>query len=264
MNNGILMGQYVPGKSYFYKLNPLNKIIFALFFMILILVVSELKMIFSMFLGVLILFLSAGLPFISVIKGMRSIFFFLLITFIMHIFFAGEGRILYEIGSVTITYEGVFNGTLVFIRLITIIMLNSMLTLTTLPVNIAWGFEKLLYPLKIVRFPVEEFALMLSLALRFIPVLYTELQKIIDSQRSRGADFDSNSFLKKILSFPPVLIPLFVNSFYRAEEIALAMEARCYNGSQGRTHYNKITFCMNDLYFAIFYITAFIILIFYL
>jgi energy-coupling factor transport system permease protein len=163
-----------------------------------------------------------------------------------------------------ITLEGLVNAGLIFLRIFFIIMLNSVLTLTTQPTEIAWGFQKLLYPMKIFRFPVDEFALMLSLALRFIPVLFQELGKIIDAQKSRGAEFDSPSFIKKILSFPPILIPMFINSFFRAEEIAMAMEARCYSNSQNRTHFTKIVTGIKDLIFTVFYLgTGFIYLYLY-
>jgi len=184
-------------------------------------------------------FLFSGLPLIHVLKGLKAILFFLLITFVMHIFLSKEGTVVFEYSFIMITTQGLFNATVIFLRIFSIIMLNSILTLTTMPTDIAWAIERLLYPLKLFRFPVEDFALMLSLSLRFIPVLFEELNKIIDSQRSRGAMFDSPSFIKKVMAFPPILIPLFVNSFQRAEEISIAMEARCYSGSK-RTHLNII------------------------
>jgi len=171
----------------------------------------------------------------------------------MHVFFTKQGVVIFEYSGIMITLEGISNAMLVFLRIFFIIMLNSILTLTTQPTEVAWGFQKLLYPLRIFRFPVDEFALMLSLALRFIPVLFLELGKIIEAQKSRGAEFDSPSFYKKIMSFPPILIPMFINSFFRAEDIAMAMEARCYTGSENRTHYTKISTGLKDLVFVMIY-----------
>ncbi|MCK9226018.1 MAG: energy-coupling factor transporter transmembrane protein EcfT [Candidatus Muirbacterium halophilum] len=253
MFDGILLGQYVSGNSFLYILNPVNKILFCFTFMVLIVCCQSIFWTVNLGFIVLLLFFSAKLPFLAVLKGMKTILFFLIITFIMHIFFTSQGQVIFQYSKIIITLEGLLNALLIFFRIFFIIMINSILTLTTQPTEIAWGFQKLLYPFKIFKFPVDEFALMLSLALRFIPVLFQELGKIIDAQKSRGAEFDSPSFIKKILSFPPILIPMFINSFFRAEEIAMAMEARCYSNSQNRTHFTKIHTGFEDLFFVIFY-----------
>lgn len=254
MFDGIILGQYIPGNSFIYKINPLNKIVFCIIMMITLLLLDTLlnTLLFGCF--IIALFFICKLPLISVFKGMKSILFFLLITFFMHIFLSENGEILFEFYFLKITDIGLSNAFMIFLRLLFIIMLNSLLTLTTFPTEIAWGIEKLLFPLKIFKFPIEDFALMLSLSLRFIPVLFLELGKIIDAQKSRGAEFDSGSFIKRIFSFPPVLIPLFINSFFRAEEIAVAMEARCYNGSKNRTHFNIIGYGFLDTIFVFSYI----------
>lgn len=264
MFDGIILGQYVPGKSFLYVLNPINKILFCFIFMILIVCCQSVFWTAALGFVILTLFFGSALPFLSVIKGMKTILFFLIITFIMHIFFTSHGQVIFQYSKIVITLEGLINAGLIFLRIFFIIMLNSVLTLTTQPTEIAWGFQKLLYPMKFLRFPVDEFALMLSLALRFIPVLFQELGKIIDAQKSRGAEFDSPSFIKKILSFPPILIPMFINSFFRAEEIAMAMEARCYSNSQNRTHFTKIATGIKDLIFTVFYLgTGFIYIYLY-
>jgi energy-coupling factor transport system permease protein len=264
MNGGLLIGQYVPGNTFIYKINPLNKLVFCIVIMTLILLTKDLNTILILGAGLITLFFIFKLPFKAILKGMKSIIFFLIITFIMHIFFTQEGVILFEYSFLKITSLGLINASTIFIRLFLLILLNSLLTLTTLPVDIAWGFEKILYPAKIFRFPVEEFALMLSLALRFIPVLFNEMNKIMEAQKSRGADFESGNFIKRIMSYPPLLIPLFVNSFYRAEEIAVAMEARCYRGGGKRTHYNKLGFSLNDIFFFFMYLSILILYIIFI
>ncbi|PLX15330.1 MAG: transporter [Candidatus Muiribacterium halophilum] len=255
MFDGIVLGQYIPGESFLHRLNPITKIVFCLFFMIVFLFIEDIFQLLTLFAFVIICFFISSLPLLHVLKGLKTIIFFLLITFVMHLFFSKEGVVLFEYSFIVITSKGLYNAILIFLRIFSIIMLNSILTLTTMPTDIAWAIEKLLYPLRLFRFPVEDFALMLSLSLRFIPVLFEELNKIIDSQRSRGAMFDSPSFVKKIMAFPPILIPLFVNSFQRAEEIAIAMETRCYSGSK-RTHLNIIRPGLIDVLFFITFVSV--------
>jgi energy-coupling factor transport system permease protein len=248
-----VLGQYIPGEGFFYKLNPVNKIIFV--FLIMVLAVSEnsfqgLSFFFS---TLIFLFVLNKIPLSTILRGIKSILFFIIIASLMHVFFSKEGKVLVSFGKVIITEVGVKNALIIIFRLLTVILANVLLTSTTDPTDIAFAMEKILTPLKIFRFPVNDFAVMLSLSIRFIPVLFSEMNKIIESQVSRGSDFDSPSFIKKIKSMPAIIIPLFIGSFYRAEEIAMAMEARCFGCLDRRTSLNKREFSYKDLTFFLLY-----------
>ena len=163
-------------------------------------------------------------------------------------FFIG---VLISIGTFNITLEGVKFGVMISLRLILLIMLASLLTFTTSPIQLTDALEKLLSPLKKIGIPAHEFAMMMTIALRFIPTLIEELDKIMKAQKSRGADFETGGIVKRLKSFVPVLVPLFLSSFRRADELATAMEARCYRGGEGRTHFRQLKFQRIDLFAAL-------------
>jgi energy-coupling factor transport system permease protein len=181
---------------------------------------------------------------------MKAIIFFIVLSAVLQLFFNTQGTPLWENGF--ITDYGLYNAIFIVLRITLIVLGASLLTLTTSPVEIADGIESLLYPLKWIKFPVHEFALIMSIALRFIPTLLEETDRIIKAQKSRGADFESGNIFKRAKALIPVLIPLLIGSFRRAEELADAMDARCYAGSKNRTRYKKMKMTYRDLIGVIF------------
>ena len=178
-------------------------------------------------------------------RGMHSVIFLMLFTALYNILL-GNGTVIAEIGIFTITYEGIYMAFCMFLRLLFLVMGSSVLSLTTTPSRLTDGLESLLTPLKIFRVPVHEIAMMMSIALRFIPILMEEADRIMKAQRARGADFDNRNLFKRLRSFLPILVPLFVSAFRRAGDLALAMEARCYHGGAGRTRMKEMKLTERD------------------
>ncbi len=239
-------GQYYPSGSIIHKMNPAIKILIAIAYIVGVFLVKQFH-----FLGfgvslVFIIFVTiiARLPFSKVLRSIRGILFFIVFSAILQIFFNKGGTPLWENGF--ITDVGLLSAGFIIARITLVVLGASILTLTTSPLELADGIEVLLTPLKVVKFPVHEFALIMSIALRFIPTLLDETDRIIKAQKARGADFESGNIFKKAKALIPVLIPLLISSFRRADELADAMDARCYAGSKNRTRYKKITFGKRD------------------
>jgi energy-coupling factor transport system permease protein len=182
-----------------------------------------------------IIIVIASIPVSFIIKGLKPMMLIIIFTAFFNIFFIQGTHILFQYGFIKVTLEGIDMTVKLAIRLLLLVTGASVLTLTTSPIALTDGIESLLSPLKVIKVPAHEIAMMMSIALRFIPTLLEETDKIIKAQTSRGADFDSGNLINKAKSFIPVLVPLFVSAFRRAEELATAMEARCYRGSEGRT-----------------------------
>lgn len=194
----------------------------------------------------LILLLISNVPVKQTLKGIKPLLFILVLTAMLNIFFV-DGTTLFTIGPVRVTYEGIVSAIKLFVRLVMLIITASLMTLTTTPMSMTDGIEKLLKPFDKVGVPSHEIAMMMSIALRFIPTLLEEAQRIMKAQSSRGADFDTGSIFARVKSFIPVLVPLFVSAFMRADELAEAMESRCYRGGKGRTRMKSIHFTQLDL-----------------
>lgn len=261
MIRDITLGQYYPGKSPIHRLDARTKIIATLLFIVEIFVVNN-------FWGFLIaaaaLFAVIGVsrvPVKFIFRGLTAIFLIILFTFIINLFMV-DGRVLWHWKFLTITYEGLHRAFFMAVRLILLIIGSSILTLCTKPIELTDGLEKLLKPLSKIGVPSHEIALMMTIALRFIPTLMEETDKIIKAQEARGADFESGNIIQRAKSLIPILIPLFISSFRIAQELALAMEARCYHGGDGRTRMNEIHFKKGDLLAALLLI-AFLGLIIY-
>ncbi len=190
--------------------------------------------------------ITSNIPIKFVLKGLKPILFIVIFAAIINVFTI-SGNPIFEFGFLTPTYEGLDVAVKMAIRLFLLIIIASMLTYTTTPIALTDGIEKLLYPLKYIKVPVHEISMMMTIALRFIPTLLEETDKIIKAQSSRGADFENGSFIARAKSFIPVLIPLFISAFRRADELATAMEARCYRGSEGRTRMKQLNFTKNDV-----------------
>ncbi len=246
MINNIMLGQYIPGSSILHRLDPRTKIIWTALLMVAVFMIESWQEYVMMGALTLILLLISGVPIKQSLKGIKPLLLILIITAVLNIFFI-DGRTLFEIGPIRVTYEGLISAVKLFFRLVILIITASLMTLTTTPMAMTDGIEKLLKPLERIGVPAHEIAMMMSIALRFIPTLMEETERIMKAQASRGADFDTGSIFSRVKSFIPVLVPLFVSAFKRADELAEAMESRCYRGGKGRTRLKSIRYTSLDL-----------------
>lgn len=235
----ITIGQYIPGNSIIHRLDPRTKIIITLVYMILLFVLDNFKGYLFPVGFILLASVLSGISLRYMIKGLRPLIFIIALTFILNIFMI-KGRILYEIGSFDITYEGLYQGSFMAIRLVLLIVGTSLLTLTTSPISLTDGIERLLSPAKRIGVPAHELAMMMTIALRFIPTLLEETDKIMKAQMARGADFESGNMIRRAKNLVPLLVPLFISAFRRADDLAMAMEARCYRGGENRTRMKEL------------------------
>lgn len=241
----VTFGQYYPANSIVHRLNPAIKIVILIAYIVALFLVKKfafygLALCFCFLVVTIIL---AKTPPLKVLKSIKGVLFLVIFSAVLNIFFNREGTPLVEkwLGFITITDKGLIYAGFLTARLILLVFSASILTLTTTPVDLADGIETLMYPLKWIKFPVHEFALIMSIALRFIPTLMDETDRIIKAQKARGADFESGNIFKKAKALIPVLIPLLISSFRRADELGDAMDARCYAGSKKRTKYKRLT-----------------------
>lgn len=241
----IAFGSYFPAESFVHKMDARAKILIAIAYMVAVFMVSAFHFLgfAACLLFVIIATAVSKVPFLRVLKSIRTIIFFVLFSAILQLFFNKQGTVLWWV----ITDVGLINAGFIIARIVLIVLGASLLTLTTSPVELADGIEGLLYPLKWIKFPVHEFALIMSIALRFIPTLIDETDRIIKAQKARGADFESGNIFKRAKALIPVLIPLLISSFRRADELADAMDSRCYAGSKTRTRYKKMKLTFRDL-----------------
>ena len=263
MISDITLGQFFPGKSPIHRLDPRTKIILATIFIVAVFIANN-PMAF-LFLGVitlvLIFFSQLSLKVIS--KSVKPIVFILLFTAIINVFMTGgEGDPLISFGVIRIYSAGIARAIMMALRVIMLIVGSSvLLTYTTSPISLTDGLEALLSPLKKINVPVHTFAMMMSIALRFIPTLVEETEKIMNAQKSRGADFTSGTLVQRAKALIPILVPLFVSSFKRAEELATAMECRCYRGDKNRTKLIKLEYKGIDYGFITVFVLMFVCLV---
>lgn len=245
MLRDITLGQYYQADSVIHKLDPRVKLVATIGFIISLFIVQHGwgYLVAAAFLAMIIRL--SKVPFKYMIKGMKAIVFLLLLTVVFNLFLT-PGEPLISLWKLTITKEGLRTASLMAIRLIFLIIGSSVMTLTTTPNNLTDGMEKLMNPLKVFKVPVHEVAMMMSIALRFIPVLLEETDKIMKAQIARGADFESGNLIKKAKSLVPLLVPLFISAFRRANDLALAMEARCYRGGDHRTKMKPLKYERRD------------------
>ena len=245
----VAFGQYYPTQSFVHKMDARVKILAVIAYIVAVFLVQSFQ--FMGFLACLLFVIVATIfsrvPFLKVLRSIKGILFFIMLSAILQIFFNSTGKIVLEWKFIKITDQGLLNAGFIVARITLIVLGASLLTLTTSPVELADGIESLLYPLKFIKFPVHEFALIMSIALRFIPTLLDETDRIIKAQKARGADFETGNIFKKAKALIPVLIPLLISSFRRADELADAMDARCYSGSKNRTKYKKMKLTWRDL-----------------
>lgn len=239
MFRNLTIGQFIPGNSVIHRLDPRTKIIVTVIYIVLLFLIKD-------FYGYLILapflilpILLSGIPVKYIFKGLRPLIFLILITMVFNILFT-SGEVLYTLGPLKITKEGLEMSAFIALRLIFLVTGTSYITLTTSPIALTDGIEYILNPFKKIGVPAHELAMMMTIALRFIPTLLEETEKIIKAQMARGADFQSRNILNRAKNLVPLLVPLFISAFRRADELAMAMEARCYRGGENRTRMNQL------------------------
>jgi len=246
MLKDITLGQYYPGDSCIHKLDPRFKILATLAYIVALFIsVSFTSYIFTLA-YLLIGLVLAKIPIRFILRGMKPIVFILALTFIFNLFLIRSGDVVFQLGFLKITDGGVRTAVFLASRLFMLIISSSLLTYTTKPIMLTDAIEKLLNPLKAVKVPVHELAMMMSIALRFIPVHIEETDKIMKAQMARGADFESGNLLNRVKGLVPILIPLFISSLRRADELAMAMEARCYRGGENRTKLHNLKYGYRD------------------
>lgn len=242
----MIFGRYVPTNSVMHKMDPRAKLLLVFIFVCVIFLANNLwtYAILSVFtIGIIAL---SNIPIRFLIGGLKPVFLLIIFTFALHILFTKEGELLYRFGWLEIYQGGLIQGLFISLRFTLLILVTSILTLTTTPISITDGMEELLNPLKKWKMPVHELALMMSIALRFIPTLMEETDKIMKAQMARGIDFSSGPLKERIKAVVPLLVPLFVSAFMRAEELAIAMEARGYQGGEGRTKFRILKWGVAD------------------
>ena len=256
----ITLGQYYPADSILHKLDPRVKLFATLIYIIGIFVLDDIVGFVLVTAALIAVIKLSKVPFKFMVKGLKGIIMILVIAGIFNLFLT-PGTVLVTFWKFKITEEGLRNAVLMTVRMIYLIIGTSIMTLTTTPNQLTDGLEKSLAPLKRLKFPVHEVAMMMSIALRFIPILIEETDKIMKAQMARGADFESGGLIKKAKNMIPLLVPLFVSAFRRANDLALAMEARCYNGGEGRTKMKPLTYTSTDRNAYIWIIGFFIVLV---
>lgn len=246
MMEKMIFGRYVPADSPIHRMDPRAKLILVFLFVCVVFLANN--WLTYVLIGIYT-FLMLGLsriPFRFLYAGLKPVLWLVLFTLFLQLFFNRQGNLVFEYGPIKIFDEGIRQGIFISMRFFFLILMTSLLTLTTTPIEITDGLETLLNPLKKIRFPVHEMALMMSISLRFIPTLMQETDKIMKAQIARGVEFGSGPIKDRIKAVVPLLIPLFVSSFKRAEELAVAMEARGYRGGEGRTKYRQLNWKIAD------------------
>ena len=252
MLRDITLGQYLPGNTLVHRLDPRMKILLTVLYIALIFCVSSPVWYVIPLAYLLISARLSGLTLKRLLKSVKPLRFLLILTFVLNLCFSGGDTVWLQWGVLKISKEGFFTALHFCMRLVFLVAGTSILTLTTSPVALSDGIEMLLRPLKKVRFPVHELAMMMTIALRFIPTLIEEADKIMKAQMARGADFESGNLFKRAKAMIPLLVPLFVSAFRRAGDLAMAMEARCYHGDEGRTRLRVLRYTRNDLWALLF------------
>lgn len=261
MLKDITIGQYIPKDSLIHALDPRTKILLTTLYIILLFIINNgigygLIGLFS-----LIVILLSKLPFRYVVKGLRPLLWIIAFTLLLHLFMT-EGKVVMTVGPLKITQEGIRQGIFMSLRIVFLVLTTSLLTLTTSPIALTDGIERMLNPFRKVGVPAHELAMMMTIALRFIPTLLEETEKIMKAQMARGADFESGNIIQRAKSLIPILVPLFVSAFRRADDLAMAMEARCYRGGEKRTRMKQLQIHPRD-YLAVFSMLIFCIAVFF-
>lgn len=251
MFKDITLGQYFPGDSPIHRLDPRTKIVAMILYIVAVFLVKPMYAFIPVTIFIIAAASLSGVPVSYLWKSLKPLRFILIFMFLINLFMIGGGRTLWAWKSFHITTGGVYQASFITVRLILLVSGTSLLTLTTTPISLTDGLEILLSPLKKIRFPAHELAMMMTIALRFIPTLMEEADKIMKAQLSRGADFETGNIVKRAKAMVPILVPLFVNSFRRADDLAMAMESRCYHGGEGRTRMHVLRYSRLDVFAAL-------------
>jgi len=246
MMEKMIFGRYIPGDSFVHKLDPRSKLVFVFLFIAIVFLANNAVTYAVILAFTLVTILLSRIRLYFLINGLKPIMFLLIFTFLLHIFFTKEGDLLWKWQFIEVYEEGLRQGIFISIRFLVLVFVTSILTLTTSPISITDGMEVLLNPFKRFKLPVHELALMMSISLRFIPTLMDETDKILKAQMARGSDISTGSIKERIKAVVPLLIPLFVSAFKRAEDLAVAMEVRGYRGGEGRTRYRQLKWDWRD------------------
>ncbi len=252
MLRDITIGQHFPGNSPVHKLDPRLKILAVIAFIVVLFLSTNFMGLFLSAVFVLIAFLLSKIPVKMLLKSMKPILPLIIFTVVLNLFFITGDVLIFSFWKITIYLEGVYFCIVMVCRIVLLISGTSLLTYTTSPIDLTDAMERLMKPLNLIRFPVHEMAMMMTIALRFIPTLVDETDKIINAQKSRGALLDSGTFLERVKALVPILIPLFISAFRRADELATAMESRCYSGGEGRTRLKQLKITNQDILTSLF------------
>lgn len=246
MMEKMIFGRYVPAESLLHRMDPRSKLTLIFLFVCIVFIANNTVTYGILLIYTAIMIILSKISVRFILTGLIPVLWLVLFTLLIHFFFTRGGALIVDWGWVKIYEEGIRQGIFISLRFFLLVLLTSLLTLTTTPIEITDGIEYLLAPLKKVKFPVHELALMMSIALRFIPTLMQETDKIMKAQIARGVEFSSGPIKERIKAIVPLLIPLFISSFKRAEELAVAMEARGYRGGEGRTKYRQLSWRLTD------------------
>ena len=248
MLKDITLGQYFPGNSIVHRLDPRTKLLLLIVYIVALFTAGWWISYGICFLFLIAVIAVSKIPLKSIVHGMKPLVMILVFTGILNLFFTGGETVLVQFWVITITSEGLVRAVLMVSRILMLITGTFLLTYTTSPISLTDGLESLLSPLKKIRIPVHEVSMMMCIALRFIPTLIEETDKIMSAQKARGADFENGKLMQRIKALIPILVPLFISAFRRADELATAMECRCYQGGAGRTKMKLLRYHLWDIY----------------
>ena len=244
--DNMILGRYIPGNSIVHRLDPRSKLVAMILLIIIVFWANNPITNVILFVATGIFVALSEVPLSFFIKGLKSMFFLITFTTLFQLFFISGGQVLFEMGFIKITTQGIEQAGIIFCRFVLIIFLSTLLTLTTMPLSLATAVESLLGPLKRFKVPVHEIGLMLSMSLRFVPTLMDDTIRIMNAQKARGVDFGEGNIIQKVKAMIPILIPLFATSLKRADSLATAMEARGYQGGNGRSQYRQLNWMHKD------------------
>ena len=248
MLKDITLGQYFPGNSVIHRLDPRTKLIILVVYIVALFLAVNWVSYALMAAFLLTVIRISTIPAKSFLRGMKPLLLILIFTGVLNLFFTTDGEVLVDFWIITITTGGLQRAIFMVLRILLLICGTFLLTYTTSPISLTDGLESLMNPLKVIRVPVHELSMMMCIALRFIPTLIEETDKIMSAQKARGADFESGSLMDKARALIPILVPLFISAFRRADELATAMECRCYQGGTGRTKMKLLRYTLWDFY----------------
>lgn len=257
----ITIGQFVPGNSILHRADPRTKFVLTFVYMIAVIIAENFVAYSAAIIFVCATYLCAKINIAKIIKSLKPLLIMMMITVVLNVLFYKGENVLLDFWKITIYKEGIFFAVKMLLRIVLLVLGSSVLMYTTTSVMLTDGIESLLSPLKKIHFPAHEIAMMMSIALRFIPTFVDETDRIMKAQKARGSDFDSKNLIQKIKSYIPILIPLFISAWRKAEDLATAMNARCYRGGEGRTKFKVLRFTYIDLLLTIITIILFVVIV---